>query len=190
MMVKELFLEIGCEEIPAGFIPRALAEMEAIIRRELESARLASGSVRTLGTPRRLALVVTDIPAVQPDAEITAMGPAKRVAFDADGKPTKAGEKLAFVGPFHPELVAGVQYSKGPYFADQGDFATAGAANINYATSLDRALVRAMALRAKLAEDVGDTATARAWARAVVTLWSGADSYLQTTVREMARLAR
>jgi len=37
-----------------------------------------------------------------------------------------------------PELVAGVQYSKGPYFADQGDFATAGASNINYATELDR----------------------------------------------------
>jgi hypothetical protein len=41
-----------------------------------------------------------------------------------------------------PELVAGVQYSKGPYFADQGDFATAGAANINYATSLDRPIGR------------------------------------------------
>lgn len=40
-----------------------------------------------------------------------------------------------------PELIAGVQFSKGPYFADQGDFATAGAANINYATSLDRSLV-------------------------------------------------
>jgi outer membrane receptor protein involved in Fe transport len=37
-----------------------------------------------------------------------------------------------------PELVAGVQYSKGPYFADQGDFATAGASNITYATVLDR----------------------------------------------------
>jgi hypothetical protein len=37
-----------------------------------------------------------------------------------------------------PELVAGVQYSKGPYFADQGDFATAGASNINYATALER----------------------------------------------------
>ena len=37
-----------------------------------------------------------------------------------------------------PELVAGVQYSKGPYFADQGDFATAGASNITYATELDR----------------------------------------------------
>src|SRR3979411_2821913 len=41
-----------------------------------------------------------------------------------------------------PELVSGVQYSKGPYFADQGDFATAGSANINYANALDRALVR------------------------------------------------
>ena len=41
-----------------------------------------------------------------------------------------------------PELVSGVQYSKGPYFADQGDFATAGAANIQYTNRLDRPLVR------------------------------------------------
>ncbi|HUK34331.1 MAG TPA: carboxypeptidase regulatory-like domain-containing protein, partial [Vicinamibacterales bacterium] len=40
-----------------------------------------------------------------------------------------------------PELVAGVQYSKGPYYADQGDFATAGASNTNYVTSLDHPLV-------------------------------------------------
>jgi outer membrane receptor protein involved in Fe transport len=42
-----------------------------------------------------------------------------------------------------PELVAGVQYSKGPYFADQGDFATAGASNVNYATELDRPIIHA-----------------------------------------------
>lgn len=41
-----------------------------------------------------------------------------------------------------PELVSGVQYSKGPYFAEQGDFATAGAANTTYVTSLDRPMVR------------------------------------------------
>ena len=40
-----------------------------------------------------------------------------------------------------PELVAGVQYSKGPYYADMGDFATAGSSNMNYATSLDRPIV-------------------------------------------------
>jgi hypothetical protein len=37
-----------------------------------------------------------------------------------------------------PELVSGVQFSKGPYFADQGDFATAGASSINYVTTFDR----------------------------------------------------
>jgi outer membrane receptor protein involved in Fe transport len=44
-----------------------------------------------------------------------------------------------------PELVAGVQFSKGPYFAEQGDFATAGASNINYATELDHPIVHAEA---------------------------------------------
>ncbi len=44
-----------------------------------------------------------------------------------------------------PELVSGVQFSKGPYFADQGDFATAGAANINYVTTLARPIVRVAA---------------------------------------------
>jgi outer membrane receptor protein involved in Fe transport len=42
-----------------------------------------------------------------------------------------------------PEIVAGVQFSKGPYFADQGDFATAGASNITYATELDRPILHA-----------------------------------------------
>ena len=41
-----------------------------------------------------------------------------------------------------PELVSGVQFSKGPYFAEQGDFATAGAGNINYTNSLARPIVR------------------------------------------------
>jgi RNA polymerase sigma factor (sigma-70 family) len=44
-----------------------------------------------------------------------------------------------------PELVAGVQYSKGPYYADLGDFATAGASNINYATQLDRPIAQLQA---------------------------------------------
>jgi outer membrane receptor protein involved in Fe transport len=42
-----------------------------------------------------------------------------------------------------PEIVAGVQFSKGPYFAEQGDFATAGSSNITYATELDRPILHA-----------------------------------------------
>ncbi len=95
MSAKELFLEIGCEEIPAGFIPRATAEMEAIITKELAVARLPFSGIQTLATPRRLVLVVKGLPAVQPDAEITATGPSVKAAYDADGKPTRAAEGFA-----------------------------------------------------------------------------------------------
>lgn len=94
-MSKELFLEIGTEEIPAGFLPKAMADMEAMIRKELGNARVEFTDIRTLATPRRLALRVTGLPALQPDAETTAMGPAKNIAFDASGNPTKAAEGFA-----------------------------------------------------------------------------------------------
>jgi len=40
-----------------------------------------------------------------------------------------------------PELVSGVQFRKGPYYAENGDFSSAGSANINYFNSLDRPIV-------------------------------------------------
>lgn len=117
MGVKELFLEIGTEEIPAGFIPRAMAEMEAMITRELNNARLSYSTVQTMATPRRLALVVKDIPSVQPDAEITATGPSKKAAFDADGKPTKAAEGFARGQGVTVDQLQTVTTDKGEYLA-------------------------------------------------------------------------
>jgi outer membrane receptor protein involved in Fe transport len=52
------------------------------------------------------------------------------------------GQGYSDVNFMIPELVSGVQYEKGPYFADQGDFATAGSANINYVSVLDTPIVR------------------------------------------------
>ena len=40
-----------------------------------------------------------------------------------------------------PELVSGVQFRKGPYYAEHGDFSSAGFANINYFNVLDRPIV-------------------------------------------------
>jgi glycyl-tRNA synthetase beta chain len=117
MSTKELFLEIGTEEIPAGFIPRAMAEMEAIITRELSNARLSFGEVKTLATPRRLALLVRDIPAVQPDAEITATGPSIKAAYDADGKPTKAAEGFARGQGVDVSAIKIVTTDKGEYIS-------------------------------------------------------------------------
>lgn len=117
MSTKELFLELGTEEIPAGFIPRAMAEMEAIITRELTNARLTFGEVKTLATPRRLALMVRDIPAIQPDAEITATGPSKKAAYDADGKPTKAAEGFARGQGVDVSAIQIVTTDKGEYIS-------------------------------------------------------------------------
>ena len=41
-----------------------------------------------------------------------------------------------------PELVSGVQFKQGPYFADEGDFSAAGAANVNYVSHLDAPMLR------------------------------------------------
>lgn len=94
-MAKELFLEIGTEEIPAGFLPKAMADMEALIRKEFESARVEFGTVRTFATPRRLALAVGAVAEQQPTLQVKAMGPARQHAFDAAGNPTKAAEGFA-----------------------------------------------------------------------------------------------
>jgi hypothetical protein len=51
------------------------------------------------------------------------------------------GEGYSDLNFMIPELITGIQYSKGPYYADQGDFATAGASNINYANALDKPIV-------------------------------------------------
>jgi glycyl-tRNA synthetase beta chain len=116
-MSKELFLEIGAEEIPAGFVPKALASLEEMIRRELTAARLEFTAVKTLGTPRRLALLVTGLPAVQPDADITATGPSKKAAFDGDGKPTKAAEGFARGQGVSVDALQVVVTDKGEYLA-------------------------------------------------------------------------
>ena len=94
-----------------------MAEMEAMITKELTNARLSFGEVKTLATPRRLVLVVKDIPAVQPDAEITATGPSKKAAFDADGKPTKAAEGFARGQGVDVSALQIVATEKGEYLA-------------------------------------------------------------------------
>ncbi len=116
-MNKELFLEIGTEEIPAGFLPRAMADMESLIKRELENARLSYSEVKTFATPRRLMLCVKGIPSVQPDAETCAMGPAKSIAFGPDGKPTKAAEGFARGQGLDVGALEVVTTDKGEYVA-------------------------------------------------------------------------
>lgn len=89
-MGKELIFEIGTEEIPARFMEDALRDLRGIAERELNENLLTHKDVSTYGTPRRLVLRVTDLSDVQTDRSVEAVGPPKRIAFDENGKPTKA----------------------------------------------------------------------------------------------------
>ena len=94
-MGKELLLEIGTEEIPAAFLPKALRDMEEIARREMAANRIPHGEIRTMGTPRRLFLSVEDVAERQQDQVIEKLGPAVRVAFDEQGNPSRAAVGFA-----------------------------------------------------------------------------------------------
>jgi glycyl-tRNA synthetase beta chain len=89
-MGKELLLEIGTEEIPAAFLPKALKDMEEIIGKELADRRIGCGRILAMGTPRRLVLTVAEVAEKQADQVIEKLGPAKRVAFDGAGNPSPA----------------------------------------------------------------------------------------------------
>ena len=94
-MSKDLLLEIGTEEIPAHAMPGMLKELGENAEKALKELRLAHGAIRTLGTPRRLALIVEGLAEKQEDVAEEKRGPSVQVAFDALGKPTKAAEGFA-----------------------------------------------------------------------------------------------
>jgi glycyl-tRNA synthetase beta chain len=114
-MSAELFLEIGTEEIPAGFIPKALEDMQRLLCKELEQARIPHGRVQTLATPRRLCIVVDEVAARQQRQQLEITGPPARIAFDAEGQPTKAAEGFARTNGVDLAELQTIETPKGAY---------------------------------------------------------------------------
>lgn len=94
-MAKDLLFEIGTEEIPAHVMPGTLAQLKEHAEQAFKENRLAFDSIRTLGTPRRTALLVKGLAEKQEDVKSENRGPSVKIAFDADGKPTKAAQGFA-----------------------------------------------------------------------------------------------
>lgn len=89
-MTKDLLLEIGTEEIPAKFMPGALAQLENAAKAKLADLRISHGEVRAVGTPRRLAVLIKAVVEKQADKHSENKGPSVKIAFGQDGAPTKA----------------------------------------------------------------------------------------------------
>ena len=92
----ELVFEIGCEEIPAGMLPRATDELRTNITKLLTAENLIQGvTVETFSGPRRLSAWVRGLITKQEDVTSDVTGPPKSVAFDNAGAPTRAALSFA-----------------------------------------------------------------------------------------------
>ena len=89
-MAKDLLFEIGAEEIPAGFMPNILGQLKQLAEIKLNDAHLPFESIATYGTPRRLALIVKGLADTSAEISERHKGPSASIAYDADGKATKA----------------------------------------------------------------------------------------------------
>ena len=95
-MARELLIEIGCEELPASWLPGLTIQLRELGRSLLQAHRLSpAGSVDAWTTPRRLVVRAQDVPARQPDVEEVLMGPPVSACFAADGTPTPAATGFA-----------------------------------------------------------------------------------------------
>jgi glycyl-tRNA synthetase beta chain len=94
-MSRTFALEIGTEEIPAGYLPPASAQLKAALEEGLKERRIEFARVDTFAAPRRLIALVHGIGDRQADLDKEVMGPPAKVAFGPDGALTKAGEGFA-----------------------------------------------------------------------------------------------
>jgi glycyl-tRNA synthetase beta chain len=93
---RELLLELGCEEIPASWLPALTKEVGEALAGQLRERRLPpETSVETYSTPRRLTARIERIPERQTDLEELVTGPPVAAAFKADGTPTPAAAGFA-----------------------------------------------------------------------------------------------
>ncbi|KJS01804.1 MAG: glycyl-tRNA synthetase subunit beta [Desulfobulbaceae bacterium BRH_c16a] len=113
--MRDLLFEIGMEEIPAGFLQPALAQLQDLFTAKAAELKFSHGPIKVMGTPRRLALMVRDVAQIQENTVEELLGPSKMAAFDSEGKPTRAVEGFARSKGVAVGDLQVVETSKGEY---------------------------------------------------------------------------
>jgi glycyl-tRNA synthetase beta chain len=114
-MSPTLLLEIGCEELPTSFLDGALEQLRTLVSDELSKARIEHGTVRVLGTPRRLAVLVSSVAPEVAAREEEVLGPSESAARAPDGGWTKAAEGFAKKNNVLPSDLSIADTAKGRY---------------------------------------------------------------------------
>ncbi|WP_256760198.1 glycine--tRNA ligase subunit beta [Cohnella sp. WQ 127256] len=94
-MAKDLLLEIGLEEVPARFVRGAMDQLKEKMEKWLTDSRLAYGEVKAYATPRRLAVLVTELADKQEDVTEEVKGPSRKIAYDENGAWSKPAQGFA-----------------------------------------------------------------------------------------------
>src|SRR5438445_4450516 len=117
-MDRELLLEIGCEELPASWLPPLTNQIGDIVRAQLQEHRLpAETPVETFSTPRRLTVRISRVPERQTDFEELVNGPSVSAGFKPDGTPTPAAAGFAAKQGVDVSALERVETPKGVYLA-------------------------------------------------------------------------
>lgn len=115
--MAEFILEIGTEEMPARFVPKLAAELEGVFAKSLDEAMVENGGVKCYATPRRITAHVASIALKQHQEEETVTGPPTRIAYDAEGNLTKAGQGFAKTQGVSEDALFKMETGKGEYLA-------------------------------------------------------------------------
>ncbi len=92
MKTKDLLLEIGVEELPAGYIHNAVTKLNTYFADIFHELQLSYRQIQVFSTPRRIGLIVNDLQAKQLDSTEEKVGPAKQAAYDLNGELTRAAQ--------------------------------------------------------------------------------------------------
>lgn len=93
-MTADFLFELGTEELPPKALKNLITALQSHVIEGLQAEELSWITVRAFAAPRRLALIVEQLSATTPSRELVVWGPPKAIAFDAEGKPTKAPRPL------------------------------------------------------------------------------------------------
>lgn len=90
MINNDLLIEIGCEELPPKSLKKLGESLGASLEAGLKDARFTYTNFKWFASPRRLAVLVTELSEKQADITLVKKGPPVQAAYDKDGNPTKA----------------------------------------------------------------------------------------------------
>jgi glycyl-tRNA synthetase beta chain len=115
---RELLLEIGCEELPASWLPGLTQQVGEVVAAQLRAHRLPpEAPSETYSTPRRLTVRIARLAERQNDLEEVVSGPPVAASFEADGTPKPAAAGFAAKQGVDVGALERIETPKGLYLA-------------------------------------------------------------------------